>query len=224
MSEVHVQQAFNRAAAKYQTLCYGANTATLQQQAAQLLLQQTLAAHKQPAKQLLDLGCGSGVHWPKLHTLSKNYLGVDLSPAMIGQARKRYGMPAGTHWLVGDAQALPLPNSVTDLVFSNLALQWCPQPEQVAAELFRVCKPGGRIHVSTLIQGSLVELKHLQQLGLLTRVNRYPRAAQWQQALQQAGFQQVLVEQTQITTHHDSAANLLRSMKAIGASRVLQCS
>lgn len=221
MKAAHVQHAFNRAAVHYQALCYGTDTATLQQQAAQLLLEQTKSALTQPARHLLDVGCGTGVHWPTLQGLSESYTGVDLSPHMITQALSYYGTPAGTQWLVGDAQALPLRDGATDLVFSNLALQWCSQPQQVAAELFRVCQPGGRLHVSTLLHGSLVELKQLQQQGLLTSVNRYPTAAHWQQALQKAGFQHVSIQPTQITTYHASAAELLRSMKGIGASRVL---
>src|SRR5690554_6011712 len=158
MKAVAIQHAFDRAASHYQQLCYGHDNDTLQQQTARLLLQQTHAAHTYHARHLLDVGCGTGVHWPKLRQLSEHYTGLDLSSAMVKQANSTYGTPFGTQWLIADAEHMPLPTGAADLVFSNLALQWCSQPEPVAKELFRVCEPGGRIHVSTLIQGSLQEL------------------------------------------------------------------
>lgn len=219
----NVQRAFDRAAQRYYDHCYALNRESLQQQSAGLLLQQLYRQHQPMAggvKQLLDLGCGMGVHWPKLKALSEYYTGVDLSAQMISQARLRYpGEHSCTRWIVGDAQALPLQSGFAERVFSNLALQWCADRQAVANELYRVSKPGGVVHFSTLVAGSLTPLEHLVELGLLPVLNNYPAAAKWQQHLLQAGFTQVQWQQVEVATFHNSGTDLLRSMKNIGASQ-----
>ena len=58
---------------------------------------------------------------------------------MVRFARESH--PGGNHWLVGDAEALPLAAGSVDLVYSSLALQWCHRPELLFAELARVLRP-----------------------------------------------------------------------------------
>ena len=61
-------------------------------------------------------------------------------------------------WVCADAQALPLADASLDLAISNLAIQWCPDLEQVLAELHRVLAPGGRAVLNTLLPGTLAEI------------------------------------------------------------------
>lgn len=109
---------------------------------------------------ILDLGCGTGWFTRKLAHLypSAAVTGVDLSPGMISRAREQSDQEID--WLVADAEALPLPDHSYDLVFSNLMIQWCADPGPVLAECRRVLKPGGRLMVSTLVDGTLRELAH----------------------------------------------------------------
>jgi malonyl-CoA O-methyltransferase len=65
----------------------------------------------------------------------------------------------GAHWLVGDAESLPLAADSVDLVFSSLAIQWCHRPQQLFAELGRVLRPGGRCVFTTLGPDTLRELR-----------------------------------------------------------------
>lgn len=221
----NLQRAFDRAAASYYQHCYAAKSDSLQVQTARLLLEQLTAQLEpgQQAHQLMDLGCGMGVHWPQLSALSQHYTGVDLSPQMIEQAHQRFpAAPDTSQWLVGDAQALPFNSNSTDIVFSNLALQWCPDRTAVSKELYRVCKQGGSVHFSTLVTGSLTPLNKLQEAGLLPAINQYPAALEWQQLLFAAGFSKVTWQERTITTFHASGADLLRSMKNIGASQRMQ--
>ncbi|AHI29076.1 malonyl-ACP O-methyltransferase BioC [Marinobacter similis] len=109
-------------------------------------------------RRILDLGCGTGwftrkieQRWPCQVT------GVDLSPGMIGQASEQSG-PA-IEWLVADAESLPFPSDSFDVVFSNLMVQWCDDPRTVFAECQRVLRPGGRLVLSTLLEGTLSEFK-----------------------------------------------------------------
>ncbi|WP_286220360.1 malonyl-ACP O-methyltransferase BioC [Marinobacter apostichopi] len=109
-------------------------------------------------RRILDLGCGTGwftrriaQSWPCQVT------GVDLSPGMIGQASEQSGPVV--EWLVADAESLPFPSDSFDVVFSNLMVQWCDDPRTVFAECRRVLRPGGRLVLSTLLEGTLTELK-----------------------------------------------------------------
>lgn len=107
---------------------------------------------------ILDLGCGTGWFTRRLAQMwpSAEVTGVDLSPGMISRASGQGG--SEIDWLVADAEALPLPDRSYDVVFSNLMIQWCADPGPVLAECRRVLKPGGRLMVSTLLDGTLREL------------------------------------------------------------------
>ncbi|MBW0146923.1 malonyl-ACP O-methyltransferase BioC [Marinobacter arenosus] len=107
---------------------------------------------------ILDLGCGTGWFTRRLANLwpSARVTGVDLSPEMIRKASEQSGPELD--WLVADADALPLRDHSFDIVFSNLMIQWCADPGQVLAQCRRLLKPGGRLMVSTLLDGTLHEL------------------------------------------------------------------
>ncbi|MBW7470571.1 malonyl-ACP O-methyltransferase BioC [Marinobacter sp. M216] len=107
---------------------------------------------------VLDLGCGTGWFARRLSQMwpSARVTGVDLSPAMIRRASEQ--SDADIDWLVADAEALPLPDCSFDVVFSNLMIQWCADPGPVFAQCRRLLRPGGRLMVSTLLDGTLREL------------------------------------------------------------------
>lgn len=77
---------------------------------------------------ILNAGSGS-------RRLSENCLHVDLLPFK--------GVD-----LVADLRALPLPDACMDAVTSEQVLEHVPQPHRAAAEMVRVTKPGGLIHVA----------------------------------------------------------------------------
>ena len=92
----------------------------------------------QPGERILDLGCGDGALTIELQRIGCQVLGVDASPEMIAAARQR-----GLDARVLDGQALDF-QSCFDAVFSNAALHWMTQPEQVIAGVQRALVPGGR--------------------------------------------------------------------------------
>ncbi|OWV31521.1 malonyl-ACP O-methyltransferase BioC [Halomonas campaniensis] len=146
--QAQIAHAFSRAAPCYDAL------ATAQRQIGQRLWDSL--PHN--AYKVLDLGCGTG-YWTQ--QLAERYphaqiTGLDLAPGMLAQARQRYG--GAVHWQQGDAAALPLSDHSVDLAFSNLALQWCRDIGAVMAELYRVLRPGGQAHITTLLPGTLEEI------------------------------------------------------------------
>jgi malonyl-CoA O-methyltransferase len=112
---------------------------------------------------VLDLGCGTGWFTRKFADLGciEALGGVDLSAGMLEQARENG--PDGISWIVADAEHLPLPDDNVDLIFSNLMIQWCDDPRAVLRECQRILRPGGSLMVSTLLDGTLRELKNAWQ-------------------------------------------------------------
>jgi trans-aconitate methyltransferase len=91
-----------------------------------------------PGERILDLGCGDGALTIKLVELGCNVIGVDSSPGMIAAAKS-----LGLNAQVMDGQTLPFINEF-DAVFSNAALHWMKNPEQVIAGVWRALNSGGR--------------------------------------------------------------------------------
>jgi ubiquinone/menaquinone biosynthesis C-methylase UbiE len=74
--------------------------------------------------------------------------GVDIIDAHLALARDRYASLADrVTFQRGDAYALPFPAASFDLVVCRHVVQAIPDAPRVLAELVRVCKPGGRLHV-----------------------------------------------------------------------------
>jgi len=92
----------------------------------------------------LDVGCGTGALTQTILAVAHpaSVRGIDRSPDFIEFARLHTADPRAS-FAVGDAQALPEPDAVADVVVSGLALNFVPQPELAVAELARVTRPGG---------------------------------------------------------------------------------
>jgi len=100
----------------------------------------------QPGTSLLDVACGSGQVGLIAARRGARVTGVDIATNAIQAARGRAtaeGLDA--RFDEGDAEALPYPDASFDLVASLYGAMFAPRPERVAAELLRVCRPGGTI-------------------------------------------------------------------------------
>lgn len=91
-----------------------------------------------PGERILDLGCGDGALTLKLAILGCTVVGINSSSEMVAAAKL-----LGLNAQVMDGQALPFTNEF-DAVFSNAALHWMKNPEQVVAGVWRALKPAGR--------------------------------------------------------------------------------
>ena len=100
----------------------------------------------QPGLRLLDVGCGSGQLALMAARDGLEVTGVDIATNLVERARARAqteGLSA--RFEEADAEALPFPDASFDVVASLIAAMFAPQPQLVARELLRVCKPGGVI-------------------------------------------------------------------------------
>ncbi|KPQ20832.1 methyltransferase domain-containing protein [Halomonas sp. HL-93] len=144
-----VARAFSRAAPHYDALA-----------SAQRQMGETLWATLPDTAGLnmLDIGCGTGYWTQRLATRYPNarVTGLDIAPGMLAHAQSRYGNLI--RWQLGNAEALPFATATFNMVFSNLAIQWCRDIDAVMDELQRVLVPGGQAYLATLLPGTLAEV------------------------------------------------------------------
>jgi SAM-dependent methyltransferase len=89
--------------------------------------------------------------------LGATVTGIDFAPQLLAQARAR-ALAAGltVQFDEGDAEELPYVDGSFDLVASAFGVMFAPRPERAAAELLRVCRPGGRIALLSWTPRSLI--------------------------------------------------------------------
>jgi len=102
-------------------------------------------------ERVLDVACGTGVVTrlaAEQVGTGDHVVGVDLNPGMLARARAA-SVPQGTvvEWREADAGALPFSAASFDAVFCQLGLQYFPDRQQAAREMYCVLKPGGRLVV-----------------------------------------------------------------------------
>lgn len=94
---------------------------------------------------VLEVAVGTGRNLP-LYPAEATVTGVELSPAMLAQARLRARELAHPVSLAeGDAQALPFADGSFDTVVCTLSLCAIPDDRTALAEMWRVLRPGGRL-------------------------------------------------------------------------------
>jgi SAM-dependent methyltransferase len=100
----------------------------------------------QTGTRMLDVACGAGqIAIPAAHAGAR-VTGVDIATNLIEQARGRaQAEGVDVRFDEGDAEMLSYEDASFDLVVSLIGAMFAPRPERVAAELVRVCRPGGRI-------------------------------------------------------------------------------
>lgn len=110
-----------------------------------------------PPLRIADVGCGSGEITRRLAELfpRAELVGVDILESSIAHAREKSPHGERVRYAQGDAFALDLPRDAFDLVVCRHMTQAVPEPERVLAELHRICKPGGVVHVLSEDYGML---------------------------------------------------------------------
>src|SRR5690606_30502897 len=76
--------------------------------------------------------------------------GVDYVPALLDKAAQRARAEGLALELIeADAEALPFDDASFDVVMSTFGVMFAPDHAKAAAELVRVCRPGGRIALAS---------------------------------------------------------------------------
>jgi SAM-dependent methyltransferase len=103
-----------------------------------------------PGERALDLATGTGWTARRLAQKGAKVTGVDIGAGVV-EAAKRLARDANLEieFLVGDAEQVDLPSGAFDVITSTCGVMFASRPEAVAKELARLCRPGGRIGLTT---------------------------------------------------------------------------
>jgi SAM-dependent methyltransferase len=97
-------------------------------------------------RDVLEIGCGSGVHSRLLAAAGANLTAVDLTPTAVAMTKRRLELhDLEATVLEADAEALPLDDASFDFVWSWGVIHHSADTNAVIAELARVLRPGGRL-------------------------------------------------------------------------------
>ena len=186
-------------------------------------------------QRVLDAGCGTG---PDLGTLQKTYpaaqiIGMDASSTMLMEAKapapamrslnqmlsRLMPAKAGVDLLCGDFGSLPFgPNSL-DLVWSNLALHWHPQPDRVFAEWRRVLRVDGLLMFSNFGPDTFKELRSaFAELDESPHTLPFVDMHDFGDQLVEAGFSTPVMDAERITVTYGTVEALLADVRAIGGN------
>lgn len=208
-----LRSAFDRAATHYD------EAAVLQREVGRRLLERLDLVRLTPGL-VLDVGAGTG---RATAALARRYpdarvVALDISLGMLRAARARHSRG----WVMcADAHRLPLPNASVDLVFSNLALQWCNDLGQVFGELRRVLRPGGLLTFSSFGPDTLNELRaSWAAVDGASHVHAFVDMHNVGDALMHAGFAGPVMDVEYFTLTYEDVPGLMRDLKALGAHNV----
>jgi SAM-dependent methyltransferase len=94
-------------------------------------------------RDVLDVGCGTGFHLPRLAETARHVYGVEPHPDLARLAQRRTARRANVTVLPGTAQRLPLPDASVDVAQARWAYFFGPGCEPGLRELDRVVRRGG---------------------------------------------------------------------------------
>jgi SAM-dependent methyltransferase len=110
-----------------------------------------------PGTWLLDVGCGAGQLALIAARAGARVTGCDISTNWLEKARERAAVEdLEIAFEEGDAEALPYADGQFDAVVSLIGAMFAPRPDLVAAELTRVCRPGGMIAMANWTPGGFI--------------------------------------------------------------------
>jgi len=212
-----VRQAFDQVAGRYD------RHAALEQEVGNRLLER-LEYQRRPAQRILDLGCGTGQLCAELKRSNRKaqVIGLDSSVAMLKQMKKRSGLLRPLKGVCADFAELPLADQSIDLVFSNLAFQWCGDPTALFNEIRRVLAPGGMLLFSSLGVGTFNELAAAwESTHESARMAPFADILELGDALMTAGFVEPVMDAERISLNYPGVSSLLEELEATGMAGFL---
>lgn len=225
INSAHVEQQFDRRAPLDQAqFLYG--------EVAQRMLSRLALIRLQPTH-ILDAGCGASHALEPLRSRypDMQYIGLDRSARLLAVARERYqakpslwqrlrNQPTpSASWVQADLAQSGLPAESQELVWSNMALHWHPEPHRVLAEWRRLLKPETLVMFSCLGPGSLAELRSaMAEADLGTQTLQFVDMHDFGDLLLENGFADPVMDQEILTLTYRTADRLLDDLRILGGN------
>ena len=209
-----IRKAFDNAAESYD------QAAVLQKEVCKRLLEKLDVVNLSP-EWILDAGAGTG---EAVKPLQKKYkkseiVLFDLSESMLQKAVKQGALFRKPHQVCGNIESLPFADQSFDLLFSNLAMQWCNDLGAALIEFKRVLKPGALLQFATFGPDTLKELRaSWQKVDEAVHVNSFIDMHDIGDGLLQAGFAEPVMESEIITVNYKEVDTLMQDLRDIGAN------
>ncbi|WP_411348003.1 class I SAM-dependent methyltransferase [Paenibacillus sp. WLX2291] len=158
----------------------------------------------QPHHLLLDIGTGGGEALLSLTASAALLVGIDQSAAMINTARRNLNIANTPHvrLMEMDAQQLQFPNDFFDIIS-------CRHAPMHISEAARVLRPGGYLLTQQVAEQDKWNLKQAFKRGQAYDVPPHTLQRQYMQQLEQAGFQDVEILQSEVHEYYESAEDLI---------------
>ncbi len=209
-----IRKAFDNASESYD------QAAVLQKEVCKRLLEKLDVVNLSP-EWILDAGTGTG---EAVKPLQKKYkkselVLFDLSESMLQKAVKQGALFRKPHQVCGNIESLPFADKSFDLLFSNLAMQWCNDLGAALVEFKRVLKPGALLQFATFGPDTLKELRSSwQKVDEAVHVNSFIDMHDIGDGLLQAGFAEPVMESEIITVNYKEVDTLMQDLRDIGAN------
>lgn len=208
-------------------------------------MQERLSLVRLSPRRALDAGCGDGADLPALQTSYPNaqIIGIEGADAMLKTARSNQHAARSTldrllaQWLparitsrgrgldagliCADFSKIPLAADALDLVWSNLALHWHPQPDQVFAEWRRLLRVDGLLMFSCFGPDTFKQLRRAFTVATGSAAQRllpFVDMHDFGDMLVEAGFSTPVMDMETITVTYETVDRLLEDVRAWGGN------
>jgi phosphatidylethanolamine/phosphatidyl-N-methylethanolamine N-methyltransferase len=154
----------------------------------------------EPGDSILEVGIGTGINAP-LYPRDCFVTGIDFSAEMLERARERVARLGlrNVRLLQMDAADLRFADDTFDIVYAPYLISVVPDPVQVAREMYRVCRRGGRLVFLNHFRSAHPVLSRLERLiSPLTVHIGFKADLDLQAFLAQAGLQPVSIEKVNV--------------------------
>jgi malonyl-CoA O-methyltransferase len=206
-------------------------------------MQEKLELVKIQPKAVLDAGCADGNDFAQLqrHFPDASLSGIDGSIAMLKLAAQKQHIaqnavvrmlskwvppslrPVQNYALIcGDFARVPLAATSVDLVWSNLALHWHPQPDLVFAEWRKLLRTDGLLMFSCFGPDTLLELRQaFSKIDQMPHTLPFVDMHDYGDMLVNAGFSTPVMDMEKITLTYDNTEKLFADVRALGGNPLL---
>ncbi|HUX90205.1 MAG TPA: malonyl-ACP O-methyltransferase BioC [Gallionellaceae bacterium] len=219
IDKLAVRRAFSKAATQYDA------AAVMQREVCTRMLERLDYIRQKPSS-VLDVGCGTGWGTRQLgeRYAAAQIVALDIAMGMLQASRGTSSwwnkLFAGDtkQYVCADMESLPIKANSMDMVWSNLALQWCNDLPATLAELQRVLKVDGLLMFSTFGPDTLKEIRSaFQGVDGYTHANRFADMHDIGDMLVAGGFADPVMDMEYITLTYNDVKAVMQDLRSIGA-------